>query len=130
MHSRFLPMMTLAATLGISFTARSASPPPPAPLSPALIGEVDGILSYCIKIDPNDANIFESLRRSLIPDGDRGLKDHDAKIDQDSKKDHDVKSDPESIEKDPSYQANFSMMKSIFESMPADEALRLCRGAF
>jgi hypothetical protein len=100
-------MMILAATLGVSFTARSASPPRPAPLSPALIGEVDGILSSCTKIDPNDAKTFDSLRRSLIPDGDYG-----------------------SLEKDPSYQANFSLMKSVFESMPADEALRLCRGAF
>ena len=84
---------------------------------------MDGILSSCIKIDLNDAKKFESLRRSLIQDGDNGLKDHD------SNKDRDLKSDLESLEKDPCYRANFSLMKSVFESMPADEAMQLCREA-
>ena len=120
--------MILAATLSISLTARSASPSRSVALSPALIGEVDGILSSCMKIDPNDEKKFESLRRSLIPDA-HGPQDHDSQKDRDSKGDHDSKSDQESLEKDPSYRASFSLMKSIFESMPVSEALQLCRGA-
>ena len=80
-----------------------------APLPPALLGELYGILSYCESIDRRDEDKFEKLERSYS----QGLSEHDLDL----------------IKKNPSYRTNFNLMQSIFRSMPAGEALELCRSA-
>jgi hypothetical protein len=135
MQKRFLPI--LVATLVVVSTAQSATPPAPAALSPAILGFVNGILSYCTKIDQRDARKFEALRHAMIPstgqsdhdgDHDAKFKGHDSMKDRDAKGDHD-RDAWEAVEKDPSYQASFAQIQNTIESMPAGEALQLCLGA-
>jgi hypothetical protein len=135
MQNRFL--LILAATLVMSSTAQSAAPPAPATLTPAMLGFVNGILSYCTKIDQRDAKKFDALRHAMIPGAGQGEHDgdHDAKIKgQDSMKNRDAKGDHdrdawEAVQKDPSYQESFTQIQNTFEGMPAGEALKLCLGA-
>jgi hypothetical protein len=112
-------LLILAAILVVGATAQSATPPAPAALTPAALGLVNGILSYCIKIDQADASKFESLRHSLIPASGQG--EHDGDHDRDAW---------EAAQKDPSYQASFTLVENSFEGMPASAARQLCLGAF
>jgi hypothetical protein len=102
MQKQSMMLMGLTMTLGSVVHAA-------APLPPALLGEVFGILSYCESIDRRDEDGFEKLERSYS----RGLSEHDLDL----------------IKKNPSYRTNFSLMQSIFRSMPAGDALELCRNA-
>ena len=97
-------MLLLGLTLTVGSLAQAAAPP-----TPALMGEVNGILSYCKSIDRRDEDRFEKLGRSLS----QGLSRHDL----------------ESREKDQNYRTNFGVMQSVFRSMSPDDALQLCRGA-
>jgi len=123
----------LVATLVVVSTAQSATPPAPAAQTPAILGFVNGILSYCTKIDQRDARKFEALRHAMIPGTGQG--DHDAKFKgHDSMKDRDAKGDHDrdawaAVQKDPSYQASFTQIQNTLEGMPAGEALQLCLGA-
>jgi hypothetical protein len=125
MRSRFL--LALGVALAVGSMAQAATPP----LSPAIIGEVDGILSSCSKIDPRDQDKFEKLRRSLIPHGvpdrNRYSPHGDGRDDKRDKRKED--DDRKKIEKDPSYQANFVWMQTIFKQMAPAEALKLCKAA-
>jgi hypothetical protein len=116
MRNRFLLALGVALTVGPAAHAA-------APLSPAILGEVDGILSYCSKIDPRDEDKFEKIRQSLIPHHVARVRAHEAPhgVDRDD--------DRKEMEKNPSYRTNFTLMQSIFNSMPPDQALKLCKGA-
>jgi len=131
-------ILILTATLVVGSTAQAAPPAAPAALSPPALGLVNGILSYCIKIDQRDARKFESLRHSIIPGTGQGEHDgnHHAKFEgHDSMKDRDAKGDHdrdawEAVQKDPNYLASFTLVQNAFEGMPANAALQLCLGAF
>ena len=97
-------MMLVGFTMTVGSMVHAATP-----LPPAVLGEVYGILSYCESIDRRDEDKFEKLERSYS----QGLSEHDLDL----------------IKKNPSYRTNFSLMQSIFRSMPADDALDLCRSA-
>jgi hypothetical protein len=116
MQNRIL--LALGVTLSIGSMAHAGTP-----LTPAIIGEVDGILSSCAKIDPRDEEKFEKLRRSLVPDDGEHARDH--KIQHDSDYDENRKK----MERDPSYRTNFIWMQTIFKEMVPAEALKLCKAA-
>ena len=115
MRNRCLLMLCAALTVGSAASAGT-------PLSPAVLGEVDGILSACSKIDSRDEDKFEKIRQSLIPPASVRDRDHDIKHanPQDNRK---------SMESDPSYRANFLLIQGIFNNMAPDEALKLCKAA-
>jgi hypothetical protein len=96
-------LILLASTLAVGSLAHAG------PLPPALLGEVNGILSYCESVDRRDEDRFEKMEKSFA----EGLSRRDL----------------ESMEKDQSYRANFSVMQSVFRSMPAGDALQLCKSA-
>ncbi len=120
-------LVALGVALTVGSMAHAATP-----LSPAIIGEVDGILSSCSKIDPRDEDKFEKLRRSLVPPtavpdsfdhsphGDGRNYDRDKRREDDERK---------RIENDPSYKANFIWMQTVFKEMAPAEALKLCKAA-
>ena len=119
-------LLTLGVALTVGSMAHAATP-----LSPAIIGEVDGILSSCSKIDPRDEGKFEKLRQSLIPRGVRDRNDHSPHGDgrdenRDKRKEDD---DRKEMEKNPSYRANFNWMQTVFKEMAPAEALKLCKAA-
>jgi hypothetical protein len=117
MQKHFMMIMGLTLTVGSLAHAAASSPQhkdgPPShagtgtPLPPQLLGQIDGILSSCKKIDPRDEDKFEKLRRTLTSGT----------------------SHSEALEKNPDYRTNFELMRSIFNSIPAADALRLCRDA-
>jgi hypothetical protein len=110
--------------LGLTLAGGSAAYAAP-PLSPTLLGEVDGILASCAKIDPRDEEKFQKLRQSLMPaENDRGRRRHVDRV-----SDRDSKDDRESMEKDPGYRATFTLMQGIFNTMPPGDALKLCKDA-
>jgi hypothetical protein len=80
-----------------------------APLSPALMGEVKGILSYCESIDRRNDDRFEKLEKTYS----KGLSRHDLEL----------------MEKNQDFRTNFSVMQSVFRGMSPDDALQLCRNA-
>jgi hypothetical protein len=94
-------MIILALTVTVGSVAHAAPLP--------LLGEVSGILSYCESVDRRDEDRFEKMERSFF----QGISRHDREL----------------LEKDPNYRANFSVMQSIFRSMPAGDALQLCKSA-
>ena len=96
-------LILLASTLVVGSLAHAA------PLPPALLGEVSGILSYCESVDRRDEDRFEKMEKSFF----QGISRHDREL----------------LEKDPNYRSNFSVMQSIFRSMPAGDALQLCKSA-
>jgi hypothetical protein len=102
MQKQSIMLVGLTMTLGSAVHAA-------APLPPALLGEVFGILSYCESIDRRDEDKFEKWEKSFS----KGLSEHDLDL----------------VKKNPSYQTNFKLMQSIFRSMPADQGLELCRNA-
>jgi hypothetical protein len=116
-RKRFL--LALGVALAVGSMAQAATPP----LSPAIIGEIDGILSSCSKIDPRDEDKFEKLRRSLIPV--RGVRDRNHQAPHGANRDDNRKE----MEKDPSYRANFIWMQTIFKQMAPADALKLCKAA-
>lgn len=99
-------MQKLSMVLPVSMLA-IGSAAHAAPLPPALLGEVDGILSYCESADRRDEDKFEKMEKSFS----QGISRHDL----------------EALEKNADYRTNFSVMQSIFHSMPAADALQLCR---
>jgi hypothetical protein len=103
--------MILGLTLSVASVAHTDSSPKQSgtPLPPPLLGQIDGILSACTKIDPRDEDKFEKLHRSLTAGTSHR--------------------DQEAMEKNADYRASFNLMKSIFSSMAADDALRLCKDA-
>jgi hypothetical protein len=129
MQNRF--SLILAAALVVCSTAQAAAPSARATLSPAVLGEVDGILSSCIKIDPSDAAKFEKIRLSLIPvdDRDDSKSEHDSKKGAVARDGHESSDFWEKIQENPGYRANFTLMQSTFSNMPPAEALTLCKGA-
>jgi len=117
MQKHFMMIMGLTLTVGSLAHAATSSPqhkdgPPShtgsaAPLPPQLLGQIDGILSSCMKIDPRDEDKFERLGRTLTAGSGHS----------------------EALKKDPDYRTNFELMRSIFNSIPAADALRLCQDA-
>jgi hypothetical protein len=101
MQKQSMILLALAVTVGSLAHA--------APLPPALLGEVHGILSYCESVDRRDEDRFEKMDKSFF----QGISRHDREL----------------IEKDPNFRANFSVMQSIFRAMPAGDALQLCKSA-
>jgi hypothetical protein len=97
-------LVLIGLTLTVGSLAHAA-----APVSPALMGEMKGIFSYCESIDRRDEDKLEKLDRSFS----KGLSRHDL----------------ESMERDQNYRANFSVMQSVFRGMSPDDALQLCRNA-
>jgi hypothetical protein len=118
MKNRFLLALSVAFTFGSMAHAAT-------PQSPAIIGEIDGILSSCSKIDPRDEDKFEKLRRSLIPGPVVRVRAHEAPHGAGSDDDDNRKA----MEKNPAYRANFVWMQTIFSEMAKDQALKLCKAA-
>ena len=123
MVNRFLLALGVALTIGSMAHAAT-------PLSPAIIGEVDGILSSCTKIDPRDEDKFEKLRRSLIPVS--GVRYNESQHgdgrdgNREKRKEDDAR---KKMEQDPSYKTNFIWMQTVFKEMAPTEALKLCKAA-
>jgi hypothetical protein len=78
-------------------------------LTPSLLGQVSGILSWCETIDSGNKNKFEVLERSLTPE----LSHRDLEM----------------MEKNANYRAGFDLMQSIIRAMAPDVALQLCKNA-
>ncbi len=93
------------------------------PLTPMFVGEIDGIISSCIKVDPRDENKYDKLRLSLVPHPGPHLRAHHVAQGRDDDEDR------SQLQKNPAYQSSFTLMQSIFTGMPADEALKLCKSA-
>ena len=89
MHKQSLILLAVALTVG-SFAHAAAMPP-------ALLGEVNGILSYCESVDGRDGDKFEKLAKSFS----QGLS----------------RKDLESLQKDPSYRT-----KLIYDYLDPNEA--------
>lgn len=100
-------MMIMALTLAAGSLARASTP---TPMPPAVQGELDGIFSYCIKIDPRDEDKFEKLRKLLT--GGTGQQTN------------------ASNNKDSAYRDGFNSVQSLFANMPPAQALKLCQGPF
>jgi hypothetical protein len=79
------------------------------PLTPSLLGQVSGILSWCETIDSGNKNKFEVLQRSLT-----------------SELSH---RDLEMMEKNANYRSGFDLMQSTIRTMAPDVALQLCKNA-
>ncbi len=88
---------------GLTFTAASAAHAA-APLPATLLGEIDGIVSSCVSIDPRDDDKFEKLRKSYFAGVSAA-----------------------SVEKNPDYRAASTLLKNIFREMSPDAALQLCK---
>ncbi len=97
-------MILAGLTFTVASAAHAAAPLPPALLPPALLGEIDGILSSCISVDPRDDDKFEKLRKSYFA----GVS-------------------AESVEKNADFRAASTLLKNIFRQMPPDAALQLCK---
>jgi hypothetical protein len=78
-------------------------------LPPQVMGQLDGILSYCKKIDPSDQDKYERLRRLVMAST--------------SNKNAEV------TEKNADYQASVELVQSVFSRMSANDALKLCKDA-
>jgi hypothetical protein len=115
-------LLALGVALTVGSMAHAATP-----LSPAIIGEVDGILSSCSKIDPRDEDKFEKLRRSLIPAHVVRDRNHQPPHGVGHSDDRD--DDRKVMEKNPDYRANFIWMQTVFKEMAPAEALKLCKAA-
>jgi hypothetical protein len=117
----FMIIMGLTLTFGSLAHADDRKPtkavPVPAPshastgptLPPQVMGQLDGILSYCKKIDPRDEDKFERLRRLVMAST--------------SGKTSEV------TEKNADYQASVELVRSVFSRMSPSDALKLCKDA-
>jgi hypothetical protein len=96
-------MMALGIALTVYSAARAETP-----LSPQVLGQVDGILSFCKEIDPRDEQKFDGLRRLLTAGmSKRVLRESD----------------------NADYRANFRLVQEAFRKRPRHEAKQLCRDA-
>jgi hypothetical protein len=97
-------MMALGIALCFGSTAR-ANPH----VSSQLLGWVDGIVSYCVYIDPRDERAYFKLRQKVIA----GV----------------TNSELETARGSAEYRAVYKLMYGIFHEMPHNDALRLCKAA-
>jgi hypothetical protein len=121
MKKQFLIILGLTLTFGSLAHADDRKPtkaiPVPAPahpgtgpaLPPQVMGQLDGILSYCKKIDPRDEDKFERLRRVVMASTSN--------------------KNGEATEKNADYQASVELVQSVFRRMSASDALKLCKDA-
>jgi hypothetical protein len=116
MRNRLLLALGLALTVGS--LARAATP-----LTPTFVGEVDGIISSCISVDPRDEDKYAKLRLAMVPHPGPHLRAHHVAQGRDDDEDR------TQLQKDPGYKSSFTLMQSIFTGMPADEAVKLCKAA-
>lgn len=117
MKKHFMIIMGLTLTVGslaYADTPKGAKEPPThlgtgATLPPQVLGQLDGILSYCKKIDPRDEDKYEKLHRLVIAGTNHR--------------------NPEETEKNKDYQASVELVRSVFSRMSASDALKLCKDA-
>jgi hypothetical protein len=89
--------------MGLTFTIGSLAHAA-APLPTTLLGEIDGIVSSCVALDPRDDDKFAKLRKTYFAGVSAA-----------------------SVEKNPDYRAASTLLKNIFREMTPDAALQLCK---
>jgi hypothetical protein len=96
----------LCAAVAVAPLALASPPPPPAPITGETLGQLQGILSFCTRINPSAAPIYKSLGKAVTGIESSG--------------------DIKKTEGTDSYHAAFQAVVAALDKLPHGEALKSC----